>query len=71
MGFWQRNTAMMRDPMSTGDFPGPAAAQKADANGPDLIQKYMNYFHQKDLLERRRSDCARRAVYQPPAQSSI
>jgi hypothetical protein len=48
MGFFARNTAMMRDP-STGDFLDPAAAQKADATGPDVIQKMMNYFHNKDV----------------------
>jgi hypothetical protein len=46
MSFFQRNAAMMRDP-STGDCIDPAAAQRADATGPDLVQKFMNYFHSK------------------------
>lgn len=46
MSFWQRNAAMMRDP-STGDFLDPASAKRADATGPDLVQKFMNYFHDK------------------------
>jgi hypothetical protein len=46
MSFWQRNAAMMRDPI-TGSFLDPAAAQRADATGPELIQKFMNYFNDK------------------------
>lgn len=46
MSFFQRNAAMMRDPM-TGDFLDPQAGKQADATGPDLIQKFMNYFHNK------------------------
>lgn len=46
MGWFARNTAMQRDPLS-GDFLDPAAAQRADVSGPDLIQKYMNYLHNK------------------------
>lgn len=45
-GFTSRNTAMMRDPV-TGDFIDPQAAKSADANGPDLIKKFMNYLHSK------------------------
>lgn len=48
MSFWQRNTAMMRDP-ATGAFLDPQAAAQADASGPDLIQKFMNHFNQKGL----------------------
>lgn len=46
MGFFARNTAMMRDPL-TGAFLDPASAKQADATGPDVIQKFMNYFHNK------------------------
>lgn len=46
MGFFARNSAMMRDPLS-GAFIDPAAAQVANVSGPDLIQKFMNYFNQK------------------------
>lgn len=46
MGWFARNTAMQRDPLS-GDFLDPASAQRAEVSGPDLIQKYMNYLHNK------------------------
>jgi hypothetical protein len=48
MGFFQRNTAMMRDP-ATGDFIDPMAAQQAQADitGPALVQKFMNYLHKE------------------------
>lgn len=46
MGFFARNAAMMRDPMS-GDYLDPQAAQRADASGPQVIQKFMNYLHNK------------------------
>lgn len=45
-GFTARNTAMMRDP-ATGDFLDPQAAKRAEANGPDLIKKFMNYLNDK------------------------
>jgi hypothetical protein len=45
MGFFQRNTAMMTDPMS-GEFIDPTSASKA--SGPDVIAKLMDYFHKKD-----------------------
>ncbi len=47
MGFFARNTAMMRDPV-TGDFLDPTAGRQAEASGPDLIQKYMTYLHGKN-----------------------
>lgn len=46
MGFFARNTALMRDPVS-GAYLDPAAAQRAEVTGPDLIQKFMQYFHNK------------------------
>lgn len=47
MPFFQRNTALQRDPI-TGDFLDPQAASKAqEASGPDLIQKFMTYLHSK------------------------
>jgi len=47
MGFFARNAAMMRDPL-TGDFIDPTAAAKA-VRGPDLISKMMTYLHNKDI----------------------
>jgi hypothetical protein len=47
MGFFARNSAMMRDP-STGQFLDPTAGAQAQASGPDLIQKYIDMFHKKD-----------------------
>jgi hypothetical protein len=48
MGFFQRNSAMMRDP-SSGQFIDPTnAANASQASGPDVIQKLMSYFHNKD-----------------------
>ncbi len=49
MSFMQRNTAMMRDPV-TGEFIDPQAAKRvgdADATGPDLIKKFMKYLNTK------------------------
>lgn len=46
MSFFQRNSAMMRDPM-TGQFIDPTAGAQAQASGPDLISKMMNYLHNK------------------------
>lgn len=43
---WQRNAALQRDGL-TGDFIDPTNAAKADATGPELIQKMMGYFHGK------------------------
>jgi hypothetical protein len=49
MSFFQRNTAMMRDPV-TGAFIDPtAAAQAQQVTGPNLIDKMMTYLHNKDL----------------------
>lgn len=50
MGFFQRNSAMMRDP-SSGQFIDPAnadIAQSQQPSGPDVIAKLMSYFHNKD-----------------------
>jgi hypothetical protein len=47
MGFFARNSAMMRDP-STGQFLDPTAGAQAQASGPDVINKLMSYFHNKD-----------------------
>lgn len=50
MGFFQRNSAMMRDP-SSGAFIDPTHAESAQsqmASGPDVINKLMSYFHKKD-----------------------
>jgi hypothetical protein len=47
MGFFQRNAAMMRDP-SSGQFIDPTNAERAQASGPGLIQKYIDMFHKKD-----------------------
>jgi hypothetical protein len=49
MGFFARNTAMMRDP-SSGAFIDPQSAERAQAqaSGPDVINKLLSYFHQKD-----------------------
>lgn len=47
MGFFARNTAMMKDPTS-GDFLDPMNAQRAQASGPDVINKLLSYFHNKD-----------------------
>lgn len=47
MGFFQRNSAMMRDP-SSGAFIDPVNAERAQASGPDVINKLMSYFHKKD-----------------------
>jgi hypothetical protein len=49
MSFFQRNTAMMRDPV-TGAFIDPtAAAQAQQVTGPNLIDKMMTYLHNKEL----------------------
>jgi len=48
MSFFQRNTAMMRDPV-TGQFIDPRAASDAQVRGPDLINKMMSYLHNKDI----------------------
>ncbi len=45
-GFFARNTAMMKDPV-TGGYVDPTAGQSAEATGPDLIQKFMTYLHDK------------------------
>jgi hypothetical protein len=47
MGFFARNAAMQRDP-SSGAFIDPTNAERAQAGGPDVIQKLMSYFHNKD-----------------------
>lgn len=47
MSFLQRNSAMMRDPGS-GAFIDPANAQRAQATGPDVINKLLDMFHKKD-----------------------
>lgn len=47
MGFFQRNSAMMQDPTNMGSFIDPEAAARANASGPDVIQKLLNMFHQK------------------------
>jgi hypothetical protein len=47
MSWFQRNAAMMRDP-SSGAFIDPTNAESAQASGPDVIQKLMSYFHNKD-----------------------
>jgi hypothetical protein len=47
MGFFARNTAMMRDP-SSGAFIDPAAGESAQASGPDVINKLLSYFHNKE-----------------------
>lgn len=46
MGFFQRNAAMMQDP-SSGAFLDPGAAERAQASGPDVINKLLSYFHDK------------------------
>jgi hypothetical protein len=48
MGFFQRNSAMMRDPVS-GSLIDPVNADRAQASGPDVINKLMSYFHNKDV----------------------
>jgi hypothetical protein len=48
MSFWQRNAAMMADPANPGSFIDPEAASRAQASGPDVINKLLNMFHQKD-----------------------
>jgi hypothetical protein len=48
MGFFQRNAAMMRDP-SSGAFIDPTSAERAQASGPDVINKLLQMFHQKDM----------------------
>lgn len=48
MGFFARNVAMMRDP-SSGAFIDPTAADNAQASGPDVINKLMSYFKNKDV----------------------
>ena len=47
MGFFQRNSAMMQDP-TNGGFIDPEGAARAQASGPDVINKLMSYFHKKD-----------------------
>lgn len=47
MGFFARNAAMMRDP-SSGTFIDPANAERAQASGPDVINKLLQMFHNKD-----------------------
>ena len=47
MGFFQRNAAMMTDP-TNGGFIDPEGAARAQASGPDVINKLMSYFHNKD-----------------------
>jgi hypothetical protein len=46
MGFFERNSAMMQDP-SSGSFIDPEAAARAQASGPDVIQKLLTMFHNK------------------------
>jgi hypothetical protein len=48
MGFFQRNAALMRDP-SSGAFIDPTSAERAQASGPDVINKLLQMFHQKDM----------------------
>lgn len=47
MGFFARNAAMMQDP-SSGAFLDPVNAARAQASGPDVIQKLLDMFHRKD-----------------------
>jgi hypothetical protein len=47
MGFFARNAAMMQDPMN-GGFIDPANAARAQASGPDVINKLLDMFHRKD-----------------------
>lgn len=47
MPWWQRNAAMMSDP-SGGGFIDPEGSARAQASGPDVINKLMSYFHKKD-----------------------
>ena len=44
---WQRNAALQRDGL-TGDYIDPTNAARADATGPELIQKMMGYFNRKE-----------------------
>jgi hypothetical protein len=48
MPWWKRNAYMQTDP-NTGAFLDPSLAAQAQAStsGPDLIQKFMKYFHSK------------------------
>lgn len=47
MNFFQRNSAMMQDP-SSGAFIDPTNAKRAQASGPDVINKLLQMFHSKD-----------------------
>lgn len=47
MSWFQRNAAMMRDP-SSGAFIDPVNADRAQASGPDVINKLLSYFHTKE-----------------------
>lgn len=46
MGFFQRNAAMMTDPV-TGMFIDPTAAAQAQASGGDVIKKMLGLLHNK------------------------
>lgn len=46
MGFFQRNAAMMTDPV-TGMFIDPGAAAQAQAGGGDIIKKMLGLLHNK------------------------
>lgn len=46
MPWWQRNSAMMSDP-NGGGFIDPEGAARAQASGPDVINKLLSYFHNK------------------------
>ncbi len=49
MGFFERNAAMMRDPNDPStSFIDPVRAAQAQASGPDLIAKYMQFFKNKE-----------------------
>jgi hypothetical protein len=46
MGFFQRNAAMMHDPI-TGGFIDPSAAANAQGNSGNIIQKMMGLLNNK------------------------
>lgn len=46
-GFFANNAAMMRDPSSNA-FIGPGMSDAPQASGPDVINKLMSYFKNKD-----------------------
>lgn len=47
MNFFQRNAAMMQDPNNPGSFIDPMNAQRAQASGPDVINKFLQMFKDK------------------------